>query len=55
MTFKRDLYFQAGAKEVWLCDRLGNMTFYNVEQQLEKSPLVFGFPQQIKRRNQASS
>ena len=55
MTFKRDLYFQAGAKEVWLCDRVGNMTFYNVEQQLERSQLVSSFPQQIKRRNQASS
>ena len=55
MTFKRDLYFQAGAKEVWLCDRVGNMTFYNVEQRLERSQLVSSFPQQIKRRNQASS
>lgn len=28
MTKKKALYFQAGAIEVWFCDRKGEMTFY---------------------------
>ncbi len=52
MEFKKKLYFEAGAQEVWICDRLGNLTFFNQEQQLETSKLVPDFPLQIKRRNQ---
>lgn len=52
MEFKRNLYFEAGAKEVWICDRLGRMTFFILEKQLEKSELVPDFPLHIKRRKE---
>ena len=51
MEFKKSLYFAAGAKEVWICDRLGNLTFFDVEQQLETSKLVHDFPLLIKHRS----
>jgi len=50
MEFKRNLYFQAGAGEVWTCDRLGIMSFYKPKKQLLNSELVPDFPQQIQRR-----
>ncbi len=40
MSFKQLLYFQAGAQEFWICDRLGNMSFYQPEFPLETSLLV---------------
>ncbi|AFY37695.1 protein of unknown function DUF820 [[Leptolyngbya] sp. PCC 7376] len=52
MEFKKTLYFDAGAQEVWICDRHGNLTFFNQEQQLKTSNFVPDFPLQIKRRNQ---
>lgn len=52
MAFKQTLYFQAGAQEVWVCDRQGNMSFYSPKEQLEHSGLVPDFPKQIKRRKQ---
>ncbi|MGA1623473.1 MAG: Uma2 family endonuclease [Synechocystis sp.] len=51
MAFKQALYFEAGAEEVWFCDRHGNMTFYGPGQQLESSTRVPQFPLLIKRRN----
>jgi len=51
MDFKQNLYFEAGAQEVWFCDRQGNMTFYNCKQKLATSTMVPDFPQLIKRRN----
>jgi Uma2 family endonuclease len=50
IEFKQNLYFDAGAQEVWVCDRLGNMSFYNPEKQLEYSELVPGFQNEIKLR-----
>jgi Uma2 family endonuclease len=47
MIEKRALYFEAGAKEVWLCDEDGTMSFFNVQQQLEQSQLVPAFPLKI--------
>jgi Uma2 family endonuclease len=47
MTEKRALYFAAGAKEVWLCDEQGDMSFFNTEKQLEQSELVPLFPLKI--------
>jgi Uma2 family endonuclease len=47
MIEKRALYFEAGAKEVWLCDENGEMSFFNVQQQLEQSQLVPAFPLKI--------
>lgn len=46
---KKDLYFNAQAVEVWICDEQGYMTFYNQQGQLETSLLVGNFPQQIKK------
>ncbi|MBE9204109.1 Uma2 family endonuclease [Synechocystis salina LEGE 06099] len=50
MEFKQNLYFDAGAQEVWVCDRQGNVSFYIRGKQLESSEFVPDFPQQIKRR-----
>jgi len=44
---KRALYFDAGAKEVWLCDRNSRMTFFAAEGQLERSGLCPDFPLEI--------
>lgn len=52
MEFKKSLYFEAGAQEVWICDRHGHVTFFDAEQQLKISNLVPDFPLEIKRRNQ---
>lgn len=42
------LYFAHGAKEVWLCDDDGKMTFYVApEQTAERSRKFPGFPTQI--------
>lgn len=47
---KKDLYFGAGAEEVWVCDAKGNMRFYNRQGQLSKSLLVPDFPEAVKRK-----
>ncbi|MDD2725434.1 MAG: Uma2 family endonuclease [Methylovulum sp.] len=47
MVEKRQLYFEAGAKEVWMCDEQGDMSFYNTQDQLIHSELVSGFPLKI--------
>ncbi len=46
MAEKRELYFEAGAQEVWLCQE-GKMRFYDQQSQLAKSRLVPNFPSQI--------
>ncbi len=51
MGFKQNLYFEAGAEEVWFCDSQGNITFYCPGQKLEQSTIVPDFPKLIKRRN----
>lgn len=47
MQEKRTLYFAQGVQEVWLCNELGEMSFYNKDSQLENSNLVPEFQQQI--------
>jgi len=47
MADKRQLYFAAGAKEVWMCDEQGDMSFFNVHHQLIHSELVPGFPLKV--------
>jgi Uma2 family endonuclease len=47
MTEKRKLYFEAGAKEVWLCNDNGAMRFFNAQQELTHSLLVPEFPEKI--------
>lgn len=48
---KMALYFEAGAKEVWLCDAKGRMFFYHsgsVKKPAVKSPLCPEFPSRLK-------
>ncbi|MCF7986658.1 MAG: Uma2 family endonuclease [Methylovulum sp.] len=47
MVEKNQLYFAAGAKEVWLCDEQGEMSFFNAQHQLIHSELAPDFPLQI--------
>ena len=49
MVRKKALYFQAGAVEVWFCDRKGKMTFYLSAEDAgsETSHLCAAFPPQI--------
>ena len=49
MEFKKQLYLEAQAIEVWLCNEQGEIRFYNQQGELENSLLVPDFPQQIKR------
>lgn len=41
---KKRLYFGVGAKEVWFCDRMGNMIFHTPEGRVEKSIICPEFP-----------
>ncbi len=41
---KKALYFEAGAKEVWICDRTGKMIFHTPDGQVNVSPLCPNFP-----------
>jgi len=49
MREKRALYFEAGAEEVWFCDRAGRMTFFLKEapETLTASRVCPEFPTQI--------
>lgn len=47
MEEKRALYFEQGAKEVWLCDKNGDMSFYNSNQKLKTSTMIPNFPLKI--------
>jgi len=49
LLLKKDLYLEAGAIEVWFCDRAGNLRFYNRQGELRNSELVPRFPKQITR------
>ncbi len=46
---KINLYLEAQAVEVWICNETGYLTFYNAQGELEKSILVPNFPQKIER------
>lgn len=48
MRTKRQLYFEKGALEVWLCDAEGRLTFFGPEGQRERSALFPDFPVQIR-------
>ncbi|MFP4032315.1 MAG: Uma2 family endonuclease [Desulfococcaceae bacterium] len=47
MTEKRDLYFAAGAEEVWTCDPEGRVRFYIPGEERNRSPRFPEFPNQI--------
>lgn len=41
---KRALYFEAGAREIWFCDLMGNMSFFDPSGPRERSGLCPEFP-----------
>ena len=47
MDEKIVLYLAKGAREVWICDLEGRLTFHGHEGVLEKSDLASDFPSQI--------
>ncbi|MDQ2696741.1 MAG: Uma2 family endonuclease [Pseudomonadota bacterium] len=47
MMEKKELYFARGAREFWLCDKDGRMTFYDNHRELPNSELAGGFPARI--------
>jgi Uma2 family endonuclease len=49
VTLKRKLalYFARGARECWICDGAGQMTFFNAEGELSASAICPDFPAQI--------
>ncbi len=49
MQAKRQLYFERGALEVWLCDAEGKLTFFNPAGELARSALFPDFPTQLER------
>lgn len=49
IDLKKPLYFEASAMEVWLCNQLGEMRFYNQQGELQQSEWVPKFPKQIQR------
>jgi Uma2 family endonuclease len=44
---KKELYFEKGAQEVWLCSEKGFMSFYGVKGQMNESPLCPSFPKAV--------
>jgi Uma2 family endonuclease len=47
MQEKRELYFERGALEVWICQENGEFQFFNVNEQLNKSEMFPDFPNKI--------
>lgn len=47
LTDKIALYFQRGAKEVWICNSFGNLAFHSSEGKLSASALIPDFPSEI--------
>lgn len=47
MDIKKQLYFEQGAKEFWLCDKNGDILFLNPRQQLVSSQIILDFPNRI--------
>ncbi len=47
MSEKRKLYFERGAREVWLCYESGAVEFYSSKKQIEQSTLFQNFHKQI--------
>ncbi|MGC8490678.1 MAG: hypothetical protein ACP5SH_02960 [Syntrophobacteraceae bacterium] len=54
MKYRRSLFFEAGAKEVWFCDIEGNMRFFNPRGELERSGMFAEFPGRIEIEEQRS-
>ncbi|MDY6992529.1 MAG: Uma2 family endonuclease [Pseudomonadota bacterium] len=52
MEEKKALYFSKAAKEVWICDKSGNIKFYLPEGEIVTSILFPHFPQKIDYDNE---
>ena len=44
---KRELYFQAGATEFWMCDESGHLSFYGHSGPLSRSKICPDFPERV--------
>ena len=51
IELKKRLYFEVGAKEVWVCDRNGAMKFFGPEGELPYSNLCPDWPQVVPLRS----
>jgi Uma2 family endonuclease len=47
LSAKLKLYFEQGAKEVWICDSFGNLDFYDLHGSIPVSKLAAKFPDRI--------
>ncbi len=47
MNHKKNLYFERGAEEFWLCDQAGHLSFYDKNGELSQSKLIPDFPNDI--------
>ncbi len=47
MKEKRKLYFEQGAKEVWICDEYGDLCFFDDNGEIEQSKMFLEFPKKI--------
>jgi Uma2 family endonuclease len=47
MAEKRALYFEAGAREVWICELDGRMSFYSRGELIGSSEICSRFPKQL--------
>lgn len=47
MEMKKGLYFERGAKEVWICDISGKLSFFSPEGELPNSSLLPDFPEAV--------
>jgi len=47
MNDKRELYFEKGAIEVWVCDEYGEIRFYDKTGKIDQSQMFPNFPAKI--------
>ena len=47
MKDKRQLYFEKGASEVWICNEYGELRFFDDSGEIEQSKMFSDFPKQI--------
>ena len=48
MNWKRDLYFESGAREFWFCDQEGTLFFHDHAGPMNASKLCPDFPKSVK-------
>lgn len=47
MTEKKELYFDNGAKEVWICDEIEHFRFFSHSEELDRSLSATQFPKTL--------